>query len=93
MTHSRQSIEREAEEVVLDYDGVLRIGGRICVPKMGDLIRLILEEAHCSRYFIHSGAAKMYYDLSQYYWWCGMKRYISNFVSRCLTCQQVNSEQ
>ncbi|XP_069149984.1 uncharacterized protein [Solanum lycopersicum] len=36
----------EAKEVVLDSDGVLRIGGRICVPRTGDLIRLILEEAH-----------------------------------------------
>ena len=40
----------EAKEVVLDSDGVLRIGGRICVPKTSDLIILILEEAHCSRY-------------------------------------------
>ena len=34
------------------------------MPKIGDLIRLILEEAHCSRYSIHPGAAKMYHDLS-----------------------------
>ncbi|XP_069155760.1 uncharacterized protein [Solanum lycopersicum] len=39
----------EAKEAVLDSDGVLRIEGRICVPRTGDLIRLILEEAHCSR--------------------------------------------
>ena len=77
----------EAKEAVLDSDGVLRIGGRICVPRTGDLIRLILEEAHCTRYSIHPGAAKMYHDLSQHYWWCGMKRDISDFVSRCLTCQ------
>ncbi|WMV13425.1 hypothetical protein MTR67_006810 [Solanum verrucosum] len=36
----------DAKEVVLDSDGVLRIGGKICVPKTGELIRLILEEAH-----------------------------------------------
>ena len=82
----------EAKEVVLDPNGVLRIGGRICVPKTGDLIRLILEEAHCSRYSIHPGAAKMYHDMSQHYWWCGMKRDISDFVSRCFTCQQVKCE-
>ena len=57
----------EAKEAVLDSDGVLRIGGRICVPKTGDLIRLILEETHCSRYSIHPGAAKMYHDLSKHY--------------------------
>ena len=67
MSHSRQRIEREAKEVVLDSDGVLRTGGRICVPRTGDLIRLILEEAHCSRYSIYPGAAKMYHDLSQHY--------------------------
>ena len=48
----------DAKEVVLDSDGVLWIRGRICVSKTGDLIRLILEEAHCFRYSIHSGAAK-----------------------------------
>ena len=48
----------EAKEVVLDSDGVLRIGGRICFPKIGDWIRLILEKAHCSPYSIHPGAAK-----------------------------------
>ena len=31
----------EAKEVVLDSNSVLRTGGRICVPKTGDLIRLI----------------------------------------------------
>ena len=85
-------MREEAKEDVLDSDGVLRIGGRICVPKTGDLIRLILEEAHCSRYSIHPGAAKMYHDLSQHYLWYGMKRDISDFVSRCLTCQQVMCE-
>ncbi|XP_069143547.1 uncharacterized protein [Solanum lycopersicum] len=46
---SEEILRGEAKEAVLDSDGVLRIGGKICVPKTGDLIRLILEEAHCSR--------------------------------------------
>ena len=82
----------EAKEAVLDPDGVLRIGGRVCVPKVGDLIRLILKEAHCTRYSIHPGVAKMYHDLSQHYWWYGMKKDISEFVAKCLTCQQVKCE-
>ncbi|XP_069145629.1 uncharacterized protein [Solanum lycopersicum] len=89
----RDKVLREkTKEVVLDFDGVLRIEGRICVPKMGDLIRLILEEAHCSRYSIHPGKARMYHDLSHHYLWYGMKMDISDFVSRCLTCQQVKCE-
>ena len=82
----------EAKKDKIDSEGVLRIEGRICVPKVGDLIKLILEEAHYSRYSIHPGAAKMYCDLSQHYWWCGMKRDIAEFVARCLTCQQVKCE-
>ena len=34
----------------------------------------------------------MYHDLSKHYWWCGMKRDISNIVPRCLTCQKVKCE-
>ncbi|WMV32502.1 hypothetical protein MTR67_025887 [Solanum verrucosum] len=66
--------------------------GRICVPKTEELTRLILEDANCSQYFIHSGVAKMYRDLSQHYWWCGMKKDIADVVSRCLTCPQVKYE-
>lgn len=47
-------IKGEVEEAILDADGVLRIGNWICVPKVGDLMRFILEEAHCSRYPIHT---------------------------------------
>lgn len=32
----------KAKKVGLDSDDVLRIGGRICLPKMGELTRLIL---------------------------------------------------
>lgn len=71
----------EASEVVLDLGGVLRVGGCICVSRVGDLIGWILQEAYSSRYSIHPGAGKMYKDLRQYYWWCDMKRDIADFVS------------
>lgn len=76
----------EANEEILYQEGVLYIRGKICVPKMGDLIRLILEKAHSLRYSIHPGVAKMYHDLSQHYWWYGMKRDIMDFVGKCLNC-------
>ncbi|KAA3470598.1 integrase [Gossypium australe] len=34
----------------------------------------------------------MYNDLKQLYWWLGMKQDTSEFVSRCLVCQQVKVE-
>lgn len=39
-------IRGEAKKAVLDSNGVLRIGGQVYVPKLGDLTRLILEENH-----------------------------------------------
>ena len=34
----------------------------------------------------------MYQDLKQYYWWRGVKKDIVEYVSKCLTCQQVKAE-
>ena len=80
-------LKGESKTAILDSEGVLMIKGRICVPRTGDLTRLIMEEAHSSRYSIHPGATKMYLDLKQHYWWCRMKRDIVYFVSRRLNCQ------
>ncbi|GJW14297.1 putative reverse transcriptase domain-containing protein [Tanacetum coccineum] len=53
---------------------------------------VIMDEAHKSRYSIHPGADKMYYDLRDMYWWPGMKRDIATYVSKCLTCAKVKAE-
>ncbi|GKA26809.1 putative reverse transcriptase domain-containing protein [Tanacetum coccineum] len=45
-----------------------------------------------SRYSIHPGADKMYYDLRDLYWWPGMKRDVAEYVSRCLTCSKIKVE-
>ncbi|GJT08853.1 putative reverse transcriptase domain-containing protein [Tanacetum coccineum] len=36
---------------------------QICVPLTGDIRTLIIDEAHKSKYSVHLGANKMYYDL------------------------------
>ncbi|WMV25173.1 hypothetical protein MTR67_018558 [Solanum verrucosum] len=50
---------------------------------------MMLVEAPCFKYSIHPEVAKMYHDLKQHYWWCGMKRDILNFVAKFLNSQQV----
>ncbi|XP_059279087.1 uncharacterized protein LOC132033204 [Lycium ferocissimum] len=82
----------EAKEAILEDEVVLRIKGHICVPRVDDLIPLILKEAHSSRYSIHPGATKMYPDLRQHYWWGRIKRDIVEFVAQFLNCQQVKYE-
>ncbi|XP_073219665.1 uncharacterized protein [Cicer arietinum] len=79
-------------EFSVDFDGVLRLKSRLCVPNVGGFRRKILEEAHHSSYTIHPGSNKMYQDLRELYWWEGMKRDVVDFVSRCLVCQQVKAE-
>ena len=77
----------KSAELVVDPKGILRCGSHLCVPNIDDLRRIILEEAHNSKYIVHPGSTKMYQDLKQLYWWEGMKRDVANFVSHCLVCQ------
>ena len=82
----------EAKEAKIHEEGILRIKGRVCVPRVDNLIHTILIEAHSLRYSIHPGATKMYRDLRQHYWWSRMKRDIVDFVAQCPNYQQVKSE-
>ena len=52
-------LKGEAKAAILDSQGVLRIKGRICVPWIDDLTRLIMEEAHSSRYYIGRGLLRL----------------------------------
>ncbi|GJW77417.1 putative reverse transcriptase domain-containing protein [Tanacetum coccineum] len=73
-------------------DGGLYVAERIWVPVYGNLRTLIMNEAHTSKYSVHPGADKMYYDLRDLYWWPRMKKDIAMYVSKCLTCSKVKAE-
>ncbi|GKC79764.1 putative reverse transcriptase domain-containing protein [Tanacetum coccineum] len=62
------------------------------VPLKGDVRTIIMDKAHKSKYYVHSGADKMYYDLRDRYWWPEMKKDIAEYVSKCLTCLKVKAE-
>ncbi|CAA0810389.1 Uncharacterized mitochondrial protein AtMg00860, partial [Striga hermonthica] len=74
-------------------DGALVFEGRLCVPKVWELRREILREAHSAPYTIHPGSTKMYQDLRKSFWWRAMKRQVAKFVDGCLVCQQVKAER
>ncbi|GJX32586.1 putative reverse transcriptase domain-containing protein [Tanacetum coccineum] len=61
-------------------DGEIYFFDRIWIPSVGGVRKLIMDEAHTSRYSVHPGADKMYYDLRDLYWWPGMKRHIAEYV-------------
>ena len=79
-------------EVTVNEDGVLYYKDRVCVPDDNDLRKAILEEAHSGSFAIHPSSTKMYQDLKMSFWWSGMKRDISEFVTKYLVCQRVKAE-
>ncbi|WMV45901.1 hypothetical protein MTR67_039286 [Solanum verrucosum] len=83
----------KAQQTTLDAEGVLSFKGRICVPRVDDLIQRLLIESHGSIYYIHLSVTKMYRDLKRIYWWSGMKKDIAEFVAKCQNCQQVKYKQ
>jgi hypothetical protein len=64
MKHIHEKMEaRKANCFRKDDQGVVWINNRIVVPKNDEIRQQILDEAHLSRYSIHSGNTKMYHDL------------------------------
>ena len=77
----------QSRDFVIDNEGTLCLGTRLCVPNVDELRKEIMEEAHFSAYSIHSGFTEMYHDLKNTSWWNEMKRDITDFVSKCFTSQ------
>ena len=73
-------------------DGSLYYKDRVCVLSDSELKKAILEEAYNGSFSMHLGSIKMYQDLKVSYWWSGMKRDVSEFVTKCMVCQKVKAE-
>ena len=71
-------------DYAIDESGGLWYKSRLCVPNVMDLRKKILYESHNTVFTMHLGGNKMYQDMKQYYWWRGMKKDISEYVSKCL---------
>ena len=52
---------------MVNEEGVLRLGTRLCLPDVYDLRKELLEEAHYSAYSVHLGSNKMYHALKDTY--------------------------
>ena len=88
----REKIVNEYPRMERDRRGLLTRYGRVWVPYTGGNRRILMEEAHKSKFSIHPGATKMYRDLCMGYWWHGMKNDIARYVEECMTCRKVKAE-
>jgi hypothetical protein len=75
-----------------DVEGTLWFKDHIGVPKKEALKKKILDEAHTSKYSIHPGSIKMYYDLREQFWWTRMKHATACYVSECDTYRKVKDD-
>jgi len=75
-----------------DDQGIIRFQGRVCALHKIGLSTKILSEAHNTMYSIHPGGTKMCRDLRQTFWLNNMKRYIANYVNKCLPCSAIKAE-
>nr|GEX01103.1 hypothetical protein [Tanacetum cinerariifolium] len=68
------------EQIERRSDGALYYLDRICVLLKGDVRTLIMDEAHKSKYSVHPGVDKMYYDLRDMDWLARL--YLNEIVVR-----------
>ncbi|KAA3483486.1 RNA-directed DNA polymerase-like protein [Gossypium australe] len=85
-------LSNELMEFNVNEEGLVCFQRRVCMPKDPELRHRILQEAHGSPYAMHPGGSKMYRDLKEQFWWLGLKREVTEFLGKCLTCQQVKAE-
>ncbi|XP_017632443.1 uncharacterized protein LOC108474921 [Gossypium arboreum] len=79
--HFRQVENGETTDFGLNEKGVLCFRERVCILRGSDLRQSILQEAHSSPYAMHPGENRLYQDLRKLYWWPGLKREVSKYVS------------
>ena len=84
--------EGKGTEFSVKEDGSLYYKDRVCVTNDSKLKKAILEKPHSESFAMHPGSTKMYQDLKVSYWWSGMKRDVSEFVTKCMVCQKVKEE-
>ena len=87
-----EGLKNLVSKLEVKSNGAYYLADRLWVPVFGDLRKVVLDEAHKSRYSIHLGADKMYYDLKKSYWWPHLKIDVAEYVSKCVTCAKIKAE-
>ena len=87
-----QILQGKYKDLTDRNDGILRMNDRMYVPNVDRLRKEIIEEAHATPYTMHPSTIKMYRTLKAYYWGPSLKKDVTEYVSKCFTCQQIKVE-
>ena len=88
----QQGLEKRYEGYKLEEDGLLTYKGRIYIPNVADLRRVVMDEIHQTLYSGHRGYPKTI-AISRKKCFCPrMKKDIVEYVSRCMKFQLVKLE-
>jgi hypothetical protein len=74
-----------------DHQDVVWFGKRLVVPVDLEIKKIILDEAHMSKFSIHPGSTKMYQDLKQNFWSSNIMVDIDKYVAECDTCHRMKA--
>ncbi|XP_028801970.1 uncharacterized protein LOC114757145 [Neltuma alba] len=85
-------LRNETKDFEITQERILKYKRRTYIPPNLEIKGRILEEAYKSCYTIHPGMTKMHWDLKESFWWPSMKRDVTDYMSRYLTCQKVKTE-
>ena len=86
-----QNREGKETEFSVNEDAFLYYRDRVCVPNHDEL-KKSLKRHTMDPLLCILVARKMYKDLKTSYWWSGMKRVVSEFVTKCMVCEKVKAE-
>ena len=76
----------------MEEDGLLTYKGRIYIPDVADLKRVVMDEIHQAPYSGHPRYQKTIATARKQYFWPGMKKEIVEYISKCMKCEHVKVE-
>jgi len=69
-------------------DGIWYLHGRIAVPKVPSLRKLIISECHDTGSAGHQGVTRTLQRVASKFWWPHMARSVTSYVLACPSCQR-----
>lgn len=85
-------LKKEMAEYTQNQKGLICYKNRLYIPNVETLKKEILDEYYKQPYVGHPGYQKMLTALRKNFFWPRMKRYVAEYLARCMECQLVKVE-